>query len=261
MADSFSILSPDSGDPEALRHARAYYADVKFAWQLCCEFATTQSSISSSKPPVSRDGATTLDAHWIQQIDMASGSPFYVNTATGQAMWDRPVVGSSVQQRVSHHESSPAPASWMRFINSATGFPYWTNTITGHSFWNLPSLPACVELCTSFSQARDALHLIVEHNTHLSAPPSEREPVWPRHEALLRFDMNLMCLTRQYVFARKWKPRAFVLRGSRLYFSNGKSGYPDSPEGSLAYMRSNPEPDAHYCIDLKGALACFGVFC
>jgi hypothetical protein len=248
MAESFSILSGDPGDPEALERARAYYADVKFAWQLCCEFATVQSSISPSKPHVSLDGATPPAANWIQQIDVASGSPFYVNASTGQPVWDRPRVASSA----SRQESTPPPASWMQYANSATGVPYWINTTTGNCILQPPTLPACADLCTSFSEARDALQLIVERNTHLAVPNCERDPAWPRHEALLRFDMNLMCLTRRYVFARKWKTRAFVLRGSRLYFSNGKSGYPDSLEGSLAYMCSNPEPDGHYCVDLKG---------
>ena len=82
-----------------------------------------------------------------------------------------------------------------------------------------------------------------------------RQPAWPRHEALLRFDLPLQRLTTQYIFTKKWFPRFFVLRGSRLYYSKGKSGHPDSLEGSLAFMRSNPAPDGHYCVDLHGMRA------
>jgi hypothetical protein len=89
------------------------------------------------------------------------------------------------------------------------------------------------------------------------------EADWPQHAALLRFDLPLQRLTTQYMLTKKWTPRFFILRGSRLYYTNGKIGHPDSLEGSLAFMRSNPEPDGHYCLDLKGACArCVtAVFC
>jgi hypothetical protein len=119
------------------------------------------------------------------------------------------------------------------------------------------------ELYSRLSQAHDALQLIVDHNPLLRSLPSERQPAWPRHEALLRFDLPLQRLTTQYKFTKKWIPRFFILRGSRLYYSNGKSGHADSLEGSLAFMRSNPAPDGHCCRDLKGACArCMtAVFC
>ncbi len=83
-----------------------------------------------------------------------------------------------------------------------------------------------------------------------------RQPALPRHEALLRFDLLLQRLTTKHVFTKKWFPRFFVLRGSRLYYcSKGKSGHPDSLESSLAFMRSNPKPDGRYCMDLHGMRA------
>ena len=83
----------------------------------------------------------------------------------------------------------------------------------------------------------------------------DRQPAWPLHEALLRFDLPLQRLTTQFLVTKKWFPRFFVLRGSRLYYSMGEKGHPDSLEGSLAFMRSNPAPDGHYCMDLKGVCA------
>jgi hypothetical protein len=50
------------------------------------------------------------------------------------------------------------------------------------------------------------------------------------------------------------------LRGSRLYYSDGEADHPDSPEGSLALMRSNPALDGRHCIDLVGKRACWRVF-
>jgi len=83
----------------------------------------------------------------------------------------------------------------------------------------------------------------------------ERQPAWPLHEALLRFDLPLQRLTTHFLLAKKWKSRFHVLRGRRLYYSDGKKGLADSHEGALAFVRSNPAPDGHYCIDLKGAHA------
>jgi serine/threonine protein kinase len=111
------------------------------------------------------------------------------------------------------------------------------------------------ELSSRLSQAHDALQLIVDHNTLLQSPPSGREPAWPRHEDLIRFELPLFVRKQHLLFMKEWTSRFVVLRGSRLYYSKGKSGHPDSLEGSLAFMRSNPAPDGHYCLDLKGACA------
>ncbi len=109
------------------------------------------------------------------------------------------------------------------------------------------------ELSKALEHASKLLERIVAHNALLKS--SDVQPAWPRHQALLRFDLPLQRLTTHYMFTKKWFPRFFVLRGSRLYYSNGKSGHPDSLEGSLAFMRSNPAPDGHCCLDLKGACA------
>ena len=112
------------------------------------------------------------------------------------------------------------------------------------------------KLSSRLSQAHDALQLIVDHNPLLrSPPPVGSQPAWPRHEALLRFDLPLFVLKHHLLFKDEWASRFVVLRGSRLYYSNGKSGHPDSLEGSLAFMRSNPAPDGHYCVDLHGMRA------
>ena len=82
-----------------------------------------------------------------------------------------------------------------------------------------------------------------------------RQPAWPRHEALLRFDLTLQRLTTQYIVSKKWFPRNMLLRGSRLYYSDGNNGHPDTAAGSLAFMQSNPAPDGRYCVDLHGMRA------
>jgi len=83
----------------------------------------------------------------------------------------------------------------------------------------------------------------------------DRQPAWPMHEALLRFDLPLQRMTTQFLVTKKWKLRFHLLRGSRLWYSDGKKGEADSHEGALAFMRSNPAPDGHYCMDLKGVCA------
>ena len=105
MAESYSILSDVSAEPEARALAKLIYTDVEFASQLCSEFAAAESS-----NPV-------LSAH--------------------------------------------------------------------------------------LSKAHDALQLIVEHNAHLKSSPSERQPAWPRHEALIRFDLPLHRLTTHLLVSKK----------------------------------------------------------
>ena len=111
-------------------------------------------------------------------------------------------------------------------------------------------------LSMPLAEAHKMLGRIVEHNPLLKSSPPDRQPAWPLHDALIRFDLPLQRLTTQFLVTKKWFPRFFVLRGNRLYYSNGKKGHPDSLEGSLAFMRSNPAPDGHYCMDLKGVCAC-----
>jgi ribosomal protein L13E len=112
------------------------------------------------------------------------------------------------------------------------------------------------ELSSRLSQAHDALQLIVDHNTLLRSPPFARQPPWPRHEALVRFDLPLQRLTTHLLVSKKWFQRNMSLRGSRLYYSDGNNGHPDTAAGTQAYVQSNPAPDGHYCVDLKGACAC-----
>jgi serine/threonine protein kinase/ribosomal protein L13E len=112
------------------------------------------------------------------------------------------------------------------------------------------------ELSSRLSQAHDALQLIVDNNLLLRSPPSNLQPSWPRHEALLRFDLPLFVWKQHLLYKKEWASRFVVLRGSCLYYSNGKNGHADSLEGSLAFMQSNPAPDGRYCLDLKGACAC-----
>ena len=81
-----------------------------------------------------------------------------------------------------------------------------------------------------------------------------RRPAWPKHEALLRFDLPLQRFTTQSIFPKKWFMRFFCMRGRRLYYSSGKK-YPESREGALSFMRSNPAPDGRYCVDLTGEYA------
>jgi hypothetical protein len=97
------------------------------------------------------------------------------------------------------------------------------------------------------------LERIVAHNAILKS--SELQPGWPRHEALLRFDLPLQRLTTHLLVFKKWFPRNMSLRGSRLYYSGGNNGHLDTAAGTLAFMRSNPAPDGRYCVDLQGMRA------
>jgi hypothetical protein len=103
-------------------------------------------------------------------------------------------------------------------------------------------------------KACKALERIITHNPLLKSFHLH-QPAWPRHQALLRLDLPLQRLTTHFLVTKKWFPRFFCMRGQRLYYSSGQNGHPDTQEGTLAYMRSNPAPDGRYCVDLSGVCA------
>jgi hypothetical protein len=109
------------------------------------------------------------------------------------------------------------------------------------------------ELSGSLEHASKLLEPIVAHNAHLKS--SDLQPAWPRHEALLRFDLLLQRYTTHFRVSKKWFPRNMSLRGSRLYYSDGKNEYPDTAAGTRAFMQSNPAPNGRYCVDLQGMRA------
>ncbi len=109
------------------------------------------------------------------------------------------------------------------------------------------------ELSAALGNACEILERIVAHNALLKS--SEFQPGLPSHEALLRFDMPLQRLATHLLVFKKWFPRNMSLRGSRLYYSDGNNGHPDTAEGTLAFMRSNPAPDGRYCVDVQGMRA------
>ncbi len=119
------------------------------------------------------------------------------------------------------------------------------------------------QLCSEFADAERSpeisqplvsacttLQHIIGRNAHLQGSQL-RPPAWPRHEVLLRFDLPLFWQTTNFFRSKTWCQHFFVMRGCRLYHSDGKK-YPDTPEGTSQYFQSNPEPDDHYCIDVLG---------
>ena len=112
-------------------------------------------------------------------------------------------------------------------------------------------------MSSPLTEAHCTLQLIVTQNAHLKTLLCERQPAWPRHEALMRFDLPLQCLesgssaTKE---SKEWSARFYLLRGSRLYYCDGKNGLPNTQDGTLAFMRSKSAPDGRYCVDLQGML-------
>jgi hypothetical protein len=128
--------------------------------------------------------------------------------------------------------------------------------VGGETFLPLPGCYAEASgrvLSAALGNACEMLERIVACNTRLKS--SDCQPKWLRHTALLRFDLPLHRLTTHYVVSKKWFPRFFSLRGSRLYYSDGKNRHPDTAEGTLAFLRPNPAPDGRYCVDVQGMRA------
>ena len=122
------------------------------------------------------------------------------------------------------------------------------------------------ELSAALGNACKTLERIVAHNALLKC--SDCQPTWPRHAALLRFDLPLYLLTTYIFFAKKWKQYSCVLRGKYLLCypsqntgccSSRGSVHPEQTsmsEDALALMRSNTmSRDGRYCVDLQGMRA------
>jgi hypothetical protein len=80
----------------------------------------------------------------------------------------------------------------------------------------------------------------------------QEQPSWPKVTLLQRFSFSLQRYTTHMMIFKKWFSRFFVLTNGRLYYSDGNNGHPDSKEGTLSFVRSNPAPDIRYCIELRG---------
>ena len=120
------------------------------------------------------------------------------------------------------------------------------------------------ELLQPLEHASKLLERIVAHNALLKS--SDVEPAWPRHEALIRFDLPLQRLTSFFFLAKKWKQHYCVLRGRYLYYhpshntgccSSRVSVHPVrfANQDTLAKMLSDSLPVGHYCVDLQGMCA------
>jgi hypothetical protein len=82
------------------------------------------------------------------------------------------------------------------------------------------------------------------------------QPLWPNATALQTFSFSLQrYTTRMKFFSKKWTSRFFILKKGRLCYSDGSNGFPDSKEGTLAFVRSNPAPGIRQCVDLRGICA------
>ena len=79
-------------------------------------------------------------------------------------------------------------------------------------------------------------------------------PEWPPIRALQTFGCQLKRKKNRVSAASKWVSNFYVMRHGCLYYSNGKSGFHNSPEGTFEYIRSDPKPDGLYCIELSRAL-------
>jgi hypothetical protein len=120
------------------------------------------------------------------------------------------------------------------------------------------------ELSVPLDHACKLLERIVDHNAHLKT--SHCQPAWPRHTALLHFDLPLQRLTRLFFLTKKWKHNYCVVRGTYLYchpthttgcFGSHAAVHPVqvSNEITLAHMLSNSLPAGHYCVELRGMIA------
>jgi hypothetical protein len=113
------------------------------------------------------------------------------------------------------------------------------------------ALPQAIAAASNPSFGNEGVRLDILRDISRVQERLDRQPEWPLHSALIRFEATFKRQSRGAFSKKQRVSREFVLRAGRLYFSNGEKGHPDSREGSLAFMRENPKPDGKFCIELR----------
>jgi hypothetical protein len=115
-------------------------------------------------------------------------------------------------------------------------------------------------VCSNRSARRSIFHTFCNRISLLDSISKievllQKQPSWPNASALQRFSLYLQRYTTHMMFSKRWFQRFFVLINGRLYYSDGNNGHPDSKEGTLSFVRSNPVPGIRHCIELRGMFA------
>jgi hypothetical protein len=223
--------------------AVAYRDDIEFAVQLCSDFAAEEGKNYDISRPL-HEASTLLKKvlasrafpiDYKAQISFAL--PEAVAVVKNSGFRDELIRSDALQVRILEEKEEQALRE--RDIPQAEQHRHHILQFQSSAAQRLKD---CDESAAALSKLTSAAEQLLA-----------RQPRWPRHGALVRFEAKLERLTSHMFLTKKWVPRFFVLRGSRLYYSNGKEGYPDSLEGSLAYMKTNPSPNGHFCMNIQGA--------
>jgi uncharacterized protein with PIN domain len=128
-------------------------------------------------------------------------------------------------------QGSPTPAATL-------------GTLLAQARLAVPDIEAAQSAATAakdYSKAADLQAMRASFRLGLADALLQEQPAWPLVTALLRFDLPLHRLTTKFM-SKKWISRHFVLCNGRLYHADGDDGYPDSRDGTLSLVRSNPPP-------------------
>ncbi|CAB1107585.1 unnamed protein product [Ectocarpus sp. CCAP 1310/34] len=86
-------------------------------------------------------GPETLSQHedgrakWTECLDEASGSTYYYNVITGEAVWEKPAELSNMKGAVGGVPQFDRPEDWVCYLDETSGEEYWFNLTTGETHW------------------------------------------------------------------------------------------------------------------------------
>jgi hypothetical protein len=201
-------------------------------------------SVSSAKwPSLLQDLQSALTPEAVASVK------YYRDTAFTAAICGECSDAEAAQEKLADAALYAAASKTLQAIVAGQGSPTpaaTLGTLLAQARLAAPEIEAAQSAATAakdYSKAAELQAMRASFRLLISQADAllQEQPGWPLVTALQRFDLPLHRLTTKFM-SKKWISRHFVLCNGRLYHADGDDGYPDSRDGTLSFVRSNPHP-------------------
>jgi predicted amidohydrolase len=197
--------------------------------------------IMSSKTYI--DVSNLKSNEWKTMTDPDTGDDYYVNTITGQSVWELPDAMKTSNKMIQANE-------WITKTDPATGVEYYVNTITGLSVWELPETQVTFKAIAAAKKSAKKIRRLSFHlkNKNLKQNKkineNDNKTIEPNRES----KTVKKALQYQKSFAELLKESNWVSQEDdlgRVYYYNeldGRSQW-EKPEGIIRKLEKKNELD------------------